>query len=156
MMVKLNNWVLGVIAVSMVMIVGMQSCGEKPIDPPPAPIKTGVQLNFAALWDGQPLTFLSGYFKNNATHPEYIQFLNFGMIISKLSLVKEDGTEVLLGDGYQWIDFKKGRTQFDYEVPEGSYKAVKFTFGLDSAVNHGDPNQWGPEHPLNGNLRYSP
>jgi hypothetical protein len=29
---------------------------------------------------------------------------------------------------------------------------VKFTFGLDSAVNHGDPNQWGPEHPLNGNL----
>jgi hypothetical protein len=24
--------------------------------------------------------------------------------------------------------------------------------GMDSAVNHGDPNKWGAEHPLNGNL----
>jgi len=62
MMVKLNKWVLGIIAVTMVVISGMQSCGEKPIDPPPAAVKTGVQLNFAALWEGQPLTFLSGYF----------------------------------------------------------------------------------------------
>ena len=153
MMVKVNKGLLFAMAFSMMAIFGMQSCGDKPITPPPpAPIKTGVQLNFAALWEGQPITFLSGYFKNTATQPEYIQFLNFGMIISKLSLVKEDGSEVLLGDGYQWIDFKKSRTQFDYEVPEGSYKAVKFTFGLDSAINHGDPNQWGPEHPLNGNL----
>ena len=77
MMVKFNKWFLVVLAVSMVLVTGMQSCGDEPIKPPPAPIKTGVQLNFAALWEGQPITFLSGYFKNTATQPEYVQFLNF-------------------------------------------------------------------------------
>lgn len=63
MMVKINKWFLGVLAVSMALVVGMQSCGEEPIKPPPAPIKTGVQLNFTALWEGQPLTFCRGMLK---------------------------------------------------------------------------------------------
>lgn len=137
-----------------VMTLGFQSC-EEPIDPPPPVVvndKPMVELNFAGLWNNQPLTFLSGWFEQPSTQKEYIQFFNVGVIISKLSLVKEDGTEVMLGDGYQWIDFKKGRTKFNYEVPVGKYKSVKFQFGLDSSINHGDPNQWAAEHPLNGNL----
>lgn len=31
MMVKINKWFLGVLAVSMALVVGMQSCGEEPI-----------------------------------------------------------------------------------------------------------------------------
>ncbi|MEY4316097.1 MAG: hypothetical protein RI977_1474 [Bacteroidota bacterium] len=136
-----------------VMGLTVQSCEENPpVTPPVVDTKTSVDLNFSALWNGQPLTFLTGWFEQPSTQKEYVQFFNFGMIVSKLRLVKEDGTEVMLGDGYQWIDFKKQRTKFNYEVPAGKYKAVRFTLGLDSAVNHGDPNQWGAEHPLNGNL----
>jgi hypothetical protein len=146
-----SKWIW-VLALS-VMAFSFQSCEENPpVVPPTTNDKPAVELNFAALWNGQPLTFLSGWFEQPSPQKEYIQFFNFGMIISKLRLVKEDGTEVLLGDGYQWIDFKKQRTKFNYEVPVGKYKAVRFMLGLDSAVNHGDPNQWGAEHPLNGNL----
>ena len=94
-----------------VMAFSFQSCEENPpVVPPTTNDKPAVELNFAALWNGQPLTFLSGWFEQPSPQKEYIQFFNFGMIISKLRLVKEDGTEVLLGDGYQWIDFKKQRT----------------------------------------------
>jgi hypothetical protein len=150
-MKHMKNWILGC-ALGLLSL-GFQSC-EDPIEPPVVVVedKPTVELNFSALWNGSPLTFLSGWFEQPSTQKEYIQFFNFGMIVSKLSLVKEDGTEVLLGDGYQWVDFKKGRTQFKYEVPVGKYKSVKFMLGMDSAVNHGDPNQWGAEHPLNGNL----
>lgn len=138
---------------SVLLVLGTQSC-EKPIDPPVVILdeKPSVELNFSGLWNNQPLTFLSSWFEQASPQKEYIQFFNYAMIVSKLSLVKEDGTEVLLGDGYQWIDFKKGRTQFKYEVPVGKYKAVRFMLGMDSAINHGDPNQYGAEHPLNGNL----
>ncbi|MFM7639393.1 MAG: MbnP family protein [Bacteroidota bacterium] len=150
-MKKLNKWV-GMLAIA-AMAFSVQSCEENPpVDPPVVNDKPGVELNVAALWDGQPLTFLSGWFEQPSPQKEYVQFFNFGMIVSKLRLVKEDDTEVMLGDGYQWIDFKKQRTKFKYEVPVGKYKALRFTLGLDSAINHGDPNQWGAEHPLNGNL----
>ncbi|MSP57413.1 MAG: hypothetical protein EXR17_00950 [Flavobacteriaceae bacterium] len=134
-----------------------QSC-ESPISQPPQKvIVTGVEVNFSAMWDKNPIVFLGDYYKNNPSQmstaqPEYLQFINLGMIISKLSLIKEDGTTVLLGDGYQWIDFKQGRTRFNYEIPKGNYKSLQFTLGLDYDINHGNPNQWGPEHPLNGNL----
>lgn len=102
----MKNWskVLLVIVLS-VMGLAIQSCEENPpVVPPVVETKTSVDLNFSALWNGQPLTFLSGWFEQPSPQKEYIQFFNFGMIVSKLRLVKEDGTEVMLGDGYQWID----------------------------------------------------
>lgn len=139
------------------LLLAFQSCESTIHTRIPKIIVTGVEVNFSAMWDKNPIVFLGDYYKNNSSQmatsqPEYLQFINFGMIISKLSLIKEDGTLVLLGDGYQWIDFKQGRTSFNYEIPEGNYKSLQFTLGLDSNINHGDPNQWGPEHPLNGNL----
>jgi hypothetical protein len=146
-----SKWI-GILALA-VMVFSVQSCEENPpVVPPVTEDKPSVELNFAALWNGQPLTFLSGWFEQPSPQKEYVQFFNFGMIVSKLRLVKEDDTEVLLGDGYQWIDFKKERTKFVYEVPVGKYKAIRFMLGLDSVVNHGDPTKWGAEHPLNGNL----
>ena len=150
----MKHWSQALLVMALsIMGFAVQSCEETPpVVPPVVETKTSVDLNFSALWNGQPLTFLSGWFEQPSPQKEYIQFFNFGMIVSKLRLVKEDGTEVMLGDGYQWIDFKKQRTKFNYEVPAGKYKAVRFMLGMDSAINHGDPNQWGAEHPLNGNL----
>ncbi|MEY4709504.1 MAG: hypothetical protein RIS28_636 [Bacteroidota bacterium] len=106
-MKHMKNWVLGC-ALGLLSL-GFQSC-EDPIEPPVVVVqdKPTVELNFSALWDSKPLTFLSGWFEQPSTQKEYIQFFNFGMIVSKLSLVKEDGTEVLLGDGYQWMKYLLG------------------------------------------------
>ena len=60
----MKNWskVLLVIVLS-VMGLAIQSCEENPpVVPPVVETKTSVDLNFSALWSGQPLTFLSGWF----------------------------------------------------------------------------------------------
>ena len=43
-------------------------------------------------------------------------------------------------------------------MPIGEYKAFGFSIGLDSAINHGNPNQYATDHPLspiNNSLHWS-
>jgi hypothetical protein len=84
---------------------------------------------------------------------EEITISNWSMLFSEFSLIKENGERVLLGDGYQWLAFRNNRTVFNYDkLPSGSYKGIHFRIGLDSFVNHGNPNIWPADHPLNPNL----
>lgn len=108
----------------------------------------GVVLNFVGLIDGNDVagsTKMYGKFGG-----ELFSVTNWSMLVSHLALVKENGDTVQLGDGYQWISFKDARTSFKYlNIPEGNYKGISFMLGLDSAINHGDPNKWPANHPLN-------
>ena len=125
--------------------------GKQPVGPPAEPEKKGITLSFNAEWNGQPLELS----KMQYTQPngEVLMFRTWSLILAKLSLVREDNTEELLGDGYQWINLASGRTQFNYAtVPPGNYKGIRFQLGPDSAVNHGDPTLWPATHPLNANL----
>ncbi|MBL7810656.1 MAG: hypothetical protein JNL57_00415 [Bacteroidetes bacterium] len=126
------------------------SCCKKPVEKPTDTGK-GITILFKPMWDGQDLVFNS----KSYTKPdkEVMTYTNWAWIISKLALVKTDNSEVLLGDGYQYIEFKAGRVKFNYAAaPAGDYKAITFQLGLDSAINHGDPNIWPSDHPLNANL----
>ena len=50
----------------------------------------------------------------------------------------------------QWIDARKHRTQILLDsIPEGDFKAVRYSIGLSEAVNHSDPNLYAAKHPLN-------
>jgi hypothetical protein len=125
--------------------------GKTPVQPPVTPEKKGITLSFNAEWNGQPLELS----KMQYTQPngEVLMFRTWSTILAKLSLVREDNTEELLGDGYQWINLATGRTQFNYATaPAGNYKGIRFQLGPDSAINHGDPNIWPASHPLNSNL----
>lgn len=133
-------------------LLGASSCKkDKPVDPPVVVEKKGITLSIRPTWNGADMQFLKlQYVKPDG---EAIMLRTWGMIIAKLSLVKDDNTEVLLGDGYQWIDFGTGRTSFNYaNAPAGNYKGIKFQLGPDSLINHGDPTIWPSTHPLNGNL----
>jgi len=78
---------------------------------------------------------------------------NWAMLLSDFSLITESNDTVILGDGYQWVNFRANRTSFDYQdIPTGSYKGIYFRLGLDSNINHGDPTIWPSDHPLNPNL----
>jgi len=131
------------------MLALLSACEETPLPPDP-PAVSGVNLSFSSTFAGTPISFNKDFYtKGNS---EDIMFTNWGLILSEVSLVREDDSRVLLGDGYLWVDFKSGRTSFDYDqsIPAGNYKAVHVKLGLDSAINHGDPTQWPAGHPLNG------
>lgn len=114
---------------------------------------TGVEVSFDALLNNEPLLPLGVSDLTAKNGGEFINISNWSFLISNFALVKENGEEVKLGDGYQWISVRSNRTKFKYTgIPTGNYKSIKYTIGLDSAVNHGDPNIWGAEHPLNPNL----
>lgn len=74
----------------------------------------------------------------------------FKFIFSNFRIVKQNNTELSFPDQYGFISFSEGITSFVLpEIPEGVYKDIKFTVGLDSSINHGDPSQWPANHPLN-------
>lgn len=126
------------------------SCNKKPVEPVTS-TENGLVLDFTGTFAGNPIEFNTGeYTKDDG---EIMRFSNWGMILSKTSLIKTDGSEVMLGDGYLYINFTTDRTRFVFDkAPAGDYKGIKFTLGLDSATNHGDPTIWAADHPLNGNL----
>ncbi|MDA0686455.1 MAG: hypothetical protein O3C22_06490 [Bacteroidetes bacterium] len=131
------------------MLALLSACEETPPTPDP-PAVSGVNLSFSSSFAGTPISYNKDFYtKGNS---EDIMFTNWGLILSEVSLVREDDSRELLGDGYLWVDFKSGRTSFDYDqsIPAGNYKAIHVKLGLDSAVNHGDPTQWPAGHPLNG------
>lgn len=69
-------------------------------------------------------------------------------LLSNFELIAEDGSTTALVDQYAYINETAGYDSVLLEVPEGAYKGLRFTLGLDSAINHGDPEQWEFGHPL--------
>ena len=145
-MVKVLKSVLFLSAVAMCAF--LVSCETEKTPPANTPQSNGVVLNFVGLINGEDVassTKMSGKFGG-----ELFTVTNWSILVSHLALVKENGDTVQLGDGYQWISFKDARTSFKYlNIPEGNYKGISFMLGLDSAINHGDPNKWPANHPLN-------
>lgn len=43
---------------------------------------------------------------------------------------------------------KPGNESFRVSIPAASYDSIRFTFGLDSLTNHGDPSTYPPGNPL--------
>lgn len=69
-------------------------------------------------------------------------------LLSNFRLIKEDDTEVELPNAYAYLNAQQGRDTFSLQAPAGIYKGMKFMLGLDSTINHGNPNQWKFGHPL--------
>ena len=64
-------------------------------------------------------------------------------------LVDGNNNKVLLKDQYALIEAHKGDVTFTLtDIPLGDYISIGFSIGLDSATNHGNPNQYAAEHPL--------
>ena len=131
------------------LLVFASSCKKKS-STPSGPVVSGVVLDFHPVFAGTEMSFfVTKYAKPDN---EIVGVTNWAMIFSKLSLVKNDNSKVLLGDGYLYVDFVNQRSKFTFaEAPAGDYKAISFQLGLDPSINHGDPTTWPADHPLNAN-----
>lgn len=128
------------------------ACEDKPIDNVKKEVKK-FNLEFSGLINDQELPALGISDYRSKSGNEEITISNWSMILSELSLIKENGDLLPLGDGYQWVAFRNNRTTFNYDnIPAGTYTGIHFKVGLDSSVNHGNPNIWPADHPLNPNL----
>jgi hypothetical protein len=142
---------VGIIAI--LGLAGLSSCEKKPVDPPVNNQPAELTLDWVGLINGNPLPVLGSNTFSQKSAGELIDITNWAFIVSHLALIKENGDTIQLGDGYQWISIRGKKTRFTYkDIPVGNYTGISFMIGLDSAINHGDPNQWPAQHPLNPNL----
>lgn len=133
----------------LVAVIGCKKC--------PPPIKNEVKdlasltITYKPMFDANTLTTRA--FGNINMHNEDILVSNWGIIMSAVSLIKEDNTKLKLGDGYMYVNLASSDPSFTFtNIPEGNYKGIAYNIGVDSLANHADPVVWGPTHPLNINF----
>ncbi len=129
--------------VALLMTVFLFSCKDK--NPPEPKVETPantVNLTFKFT------SFIGSYFISNASDTVKIAKLKY--IFSNFILEKTSGEFVKVPDAYGYISMLDGLDSFVItKVPKGDYKSIRLEIGLDSAINHGAPQQWGLTHPLN-------
>ncbi|PCJ64557.1 MAG: hypothetical protein COA58_12525 [Bacteroidetes bacterium] len=89
---------------------------------------------------------------------EVVTFRRLAYILSDFYLVKNDDTKIQLSEQYALVDAKKGESFTLTDIPMGDYKAIGLSIGLDSMINHGNPNSYSTDHalsPINNSLHWS-
>lgn len=123
------------LAASIVALV-FASCQNDPEVPEVKPSKATVR--FSALWEGEPFVMQQVYTDAFGNRLRADGFLNY---ISLITLVKDDGTEVLIKD-YSLINFYNNN-EISADVPAGKYTALKFGIGVPRDQNKDqDPAQY--------------
>jgi len=130
---------------SLTMVIGVASCRDKDDNeelPVAGPGK--VTVSFTPKWNGDNFVMQDVYYDDFGNRIRVDNFLNY---FSMLTLVKEDGTEVLLKDFYL-ADFFNENT-FTFDVAPGKYTGLKVGIGIPAAYNkHIDPAQYASSNPL--------
>jgi hypothetical protein len=132
------------------MILTLAGCEPEVVPPPPVKKETKLTLDFRLKWEGKEAFIQIGEYTNK--FGEVLQVVNLSQMISDMALEREDGTWLVLGDGFQHFNIWGARTKFDYAIPAGKYKGLKLKMGLDYDINHGDPAAWPTTHPLSTNV----
>ncbi|MEY3367933.1 MAG: hypothetical protein RI973_1088 [Bacteroidota bacterium] len=114
-----------------------------------------VNLNFRAVYNGEPLVMISGQY----TYPDGkpVKFQTFNFYVSDVVLIGEDGvTETPLVD-IDFIDFSENTTPGEAARPvtigvekinPGTYKGLRIGFGVPAELNNAQANQLEAGHPL--------
>jgi cytochrome c peroxidase len=75
------------------------------------------------------------------------------LLLSGLALQRADGSWLESRGWYAFLSTAGNRLTSSADgIPEEEFRAIRFRVGIDAATNHADPNQHGPESPLNANL----
>lgn len=121
--------------------------------PPDTEKKGTLELNFQLKINGGDGGLRETY---QISDKQYLYLDSLRFYVSDVKAIKSDGSEVQLAD-VLLFDFNKGTLRtthgtgifYQFEATVGSYKGMKFKLGLPSALNHGDPDSYGMDHPLN-------
>ena len=74
-------------------------------------------------------------------------------LLSEFALQRNDGSWLKLSNSIAWFDFDQNRNSMRLDqIMPGEFRAVRFTVGLNTNLNHADIAQFPASHPLNPNL----
>lgn len=139
-MKKINFILLGLL------MLGITACEEE--KPPVQPNDPDHSISFTINHTVGDQEFAAGteYLVGNNDN---VTFSRYAYMLGSFYLTTSDGDKIALDSQYALIEAHKGMTTFTLmDVPFGDYSSIGFSIGLDSAINHGNPNQYPSGHPL--------
>jgi hypothetical protein len=120
---------------------------------------TGINfdITFQANYDGVQMERYKNYFFGNFP----IHFESYRLYLSDISLIKEDGSAVVISEA-EYLDFTPDGTsdlsatpKITFKnVPEDQYSGIRLGFGVKPNLNSKDPSDFPPGHPLSKELDY--
>jgi hypothetical protein len=79
-----------------------------------------------------------------------IIFSKLHYLLTEFTLTNEDGDKIEVDSSSAYINMSEGRVKFTLDsIPEGSYSGISFFLGVDSTINHQNPNKFEATSPLN-------
>ena len=103
-----------------------------------------VEFAFRHTVSGESLRLDSLRYRKSGDETFSVSRLSY--LLSKLAFEKADGTWVESDLDAAWIDAGKHRTSFRTGIPEGEYRAVRFSIGLGQKENLSDPASHAAGH----------
>jgi cytochrome c peroxidase len=108
-------------------------------------------VEIAPRFAGAPLAF------DVVTHVtalgQQISVTRLDFLLSNIAVRRADGGWLGLTNWFAYLSLREGRTGFELNnLPAGGYDRLRFQVGVPQALNHADPAQFGPSHPLNPNV----
>lgn len=119
---------------------------EEPLDPKPG--APGLNFSINHLWQDEDIVLNNEFYITPGK--DSVRFVKVAYLLSQFKLKTTAGNWVEIPESFAYVNLQKGITSFSFDnIPQGSYAAIAFMIGLDSAVNTSNPNQYPPDHPLN-------
>jgi cytochrome c peroxidase len=110
-----------------------------------------LQIEITPKLAGEAIQPASLRYQNSAG--ENFSITRVSYLASEFALQRDDGSWLELSNSVAWFDVSQNRNSYRIEtVPPGDYRGVRFLIGLNTNLNHADPAQFSPAHPLNPNL----
>jgi hypothetical protein len=107
-----------------------------------------LNFEFEAQFKGEKIDFSKQNYITDAQ--DTLKFSRIRFLLSDIALQQADGEwESVDTFLYVGLDQDKRTFQLSHAFQNKEYRKLRFVVGLDSAVNHGDPQQWSLGHPLN-------
>jgi len=84
---------------------------------------------------------------------EIFSITRVSYLVSDFELQRDDGSWLECSNSVAWLDYDRNRDSIRLDnVPAGEFRTLRFLVGLNTNLNHADPAQFPPSHPLNPNL----
>lgn len=132
---------------AVMMAVTIVSCKDKNTTeetPEETVTKGQFTLSMDAKWGNEDFVIEQVYVDSYGNRIRVDKFMSY---LAQMSLVRADGSEVLLKD-FMLADFERD-LDLDFEVPVGNYVGLKMGLGVPEAYNKNvDPAQYPSSHPL--------
>ena len=92
-------------------------------------------------------------FRYQTSAGETFSITRVSYLASEFALQRNDGSWLEISNSVAWLDYEANRNSVHLDkIPPGEFRAVRFSVGLNTNLNHADISQFPASHPLNPNL----